>query len=63
MAGDDSPPPPPVTAALMAASKHIAVTCAAVSAAFIECKKKDKDPAACLAAGDAVTSCVAGLCV
>ena len=55
IARDDSP------AALMAASKHIAVTCAGVSAAFIECKKKDKDPAACLAAGDAVTSCVAGL--
>ena len=58
---DAAATPPPVTAALMAASKHIAVTCAGVSAAFIECKKKDKDPAACLAAGDAVTSCVAGL--
>jgi NADH dehydrogenase (ubiquinone) 1 alpha subcomplex subunit 8 len=58
---DDAPPPPPVTAVLMAASKHIAVTCAGPSAAFIECKKKDKDPAACLAAGDAVTACVASL--
>ena len=58
---DESSTPPPVTAALMAASKHIAVTCASVSAAFIECKKKDKNPEACLAAGDAVTGCVAGL--
>jgi hypothetical protein len=46
---------------LMAASKHVAVSCASVNEAFIACKKRDKDPAACLAAGDAVTSCVAGL--
>lgn len=52
---------PPVSAVLMAASKHVAVTCAAVNEAFIACKKRDKDPAACLAAGDAVTACVAGL--
>jgi hypothetical protein len=37
------------------------VSCASVNEAFIACKKRDKDPAACLAAGDAVTSCVAGL--
>ena len=55
------PAAPPVSAVLMAASKHVAVSCAAASAAFIECKKRDKDPGACLAAGDAVTSCVAGL--
>ncbi len=53
--------PPPVSAVLMAASKHVAVSCAAVNDAFIACKKRDKDPTACLAAGDAVTSCVAGL--
>jgi len=53
--------PPPVSAVLMAASKHVAVSCASVNEAFIACKKRDKDPAACLAAGDAVTSCVAGL--
>jgi hypothetical protein len=61
MSGESPPTPPPVTAALMAASKLIATSCASANAAFIECKKKDKNPAACLAAGDAVTACVAGL--
>jgi hypothetical protein len=56
---DDAPPP--VSAVLMAAAKHVAVMCAAPSAAFVACKKGDKNPAACLAAGDAVTACVAGL--
>lgn len=56
---DDAPPP--VSAVLMAAAKHVAVECAAASAAFIACKKGDKNPATCLGAGDAVTACVAGL--
>ena len=61
MAPDAPPAQEAASAVLMAASKHIATTCAAANAAFINCKKRDRDPGACLAAGDGVTACVAAL--
>ena len=61
MAGEE-PAPVPASAVLMSASKLIATECGGVSRAFIECKKRDPNPEACLPQGDAVTSCVIDLC-
>ncbi|KAK9919047.1 hypothetical protein WJX75_008974 [Coccomyxa subellipsoidea] len=41
----------------MSISKHLAARCSKQSKAFIECKRKDKNPEACLKEGDAVTAC------
>ena len=49
---------PPTSAVLMSTSKHIAVRCGKENKAFLECKKKDRDPTACLSQGDTVTRCV-----
>ena len=49
--------PPPTSAVLMSISKHIAVRCKKPNAAFIVCKKEDRNPEACLSQGNAVTSC------
>ncbi len=49
--------PPPTSAVLMSISKHIAVRCKKPNTAFIECKKADRNPEACLRQGNAVTSC------
>lgn len=49
--------PPPTSAVLMSISKHIAVRCKKPNAAFIMCKKEDRNPEACLSQGNAVTSC------
>ncbi|KAK9822386.1 hypothetical protein WJX81_007040 [Elliptochloris bilobata] len=49
--------PPPTSAVLMSISKHIAVRCKKPNAAFIACKKVDRNPEACLSQGNAVTSC------
>ena len=61
MAGDTPAPAPSAT--LHAVSKHIALRCAGVNAAFMECKRSDPDPAACVKPGTAVTGCVVDLCV
>ena len=52
---DDAPPP--TSAVLMSISKHIAIRCKKPNAAFIACKKEDRNPEACLSQGNAVTSC------
>ena len=49
--------PPPTSAVLMSISKHLATRCSKPRVAFIECKKKDRNPEACLTEGDAVTAC------
>lgn len=41
----------------MAAWTHLAVKCNAQNKAFMACKKADRDPKACLAAGDEVSAC------
>jgi NADH dehydrogenase (ubiquinone) 1 alpha subcomplex subunit 8 len=46
---------------LTSISKHIAVSCAKENAAFIECKRQDRNPEVCLEQGAAVTTCVADL--
>lgn len=52
----------PASALLMAASKHVAVTCSKVNAAYIECKDRNNgNPSACLKEGEAVTGCVVNL--
>ena len=51
----------PTSALLMSISKHVAVRCAKVNKAFIDCKKRDKNPEACLSEGEAVTICVVDL--
>jgi NADH dehydrogenase (ubiquinone) 1 alpha subcomplex subunit 8 len=56
MASEDETPPP-TSAVLMSISKHLAARCSKQSKAFIECKRKDKNPEACLKEGDAVTAC------
>jgi hypothetical protein len=55
--------PPPVSAVLYSIAKHVAARCGKENRAFIECKKKDKNPEACLKEGDAVTQCTIDLCV
>ena len=49
--------PVPTSAVLMAAWTHLATKCATQNKAFMACKKADRDPKACLAAGDEVSSC------
>ena len=56
MASEDETPPP-TSAVLMSISKHLAVRCSKERVAFIECKKKDRNPEACLKEGDTVTAC------
>ena len=43
---------------LIAASKLIGSECAAANKAFMQCKQKDADPAACTTPGNAVVGCV-----
>ena len=54
--------PVPASSVLFAVSKQIASACADKNRAFLACKKRDKNPEACLNEGDAVTSCVVDLC-
>jgi NADH dehydrogenase (ubiquinone) 1 alpha subcomplex subunit 8 len=54
--------PVPVSSVLLAVSRQIASTCAAQNRAFLDCKRRDKNPETCLKQGDEVTSCVIGLC-
>ena len=49
---------PPTSAVLMSTAKHIAVRCGKANKAYLDCKKSDRDPAACLSQGDGVTRCV-----
>jgi NADH dehydrogenase (ubiquinone) 1 alpha subcomplex subunit 8 len=52
----------PTSALLMAASKHIALSCARVNEAYIQCRDKNhNNPTACLKEGEAVTGCVVNL--
>lgn len=52
----------PTSALLMAASKHVAVRCSKVNAAYIECKDRNNgNPSACVKEGEAVTQCVVDL--
>ena len=60
-AGEGTPAPTPTSSVLMSISKHVAVRCAKVNKAFMECKAGDANPEKCLAAGDAVTACVIDL--
>ena len=53
--------PVPVSSVLLAVSRQIASTCAAQNRAFLDCKRRDKNPEACLGQGDEVTGCVIGL--
>jgi hypothetical protein len=53
---------PTPSATLNAVHKHVALRCARVNSAFMACKAADNNPAACLAPGEAVTSCVVELC-
>ena len=62
MPGEGGPSPTPTSAVLMASSKHIAIRCGRVNKTYLECKRRDKDPQACLAQGDGVTRCVIDLC-
>jgi hypothetical protein len=50
--------PVPTSSVLMASWTHIATKCAAQNKEYIECKKSDANPAACLACGDKVSGCV-----
>ncbi|KAL3135768.1 hypothetical protein ABBQ32_007331 [Trebouxia sp. C0010 RCD-2024] len=53
--------PPPTSAVLLSVAKHISFTCAKPNKAYLDCKRKDKNPAACLEQGNAVTSCTIDL--
>lgn len=46
---------------LMAAAKFIGRGCAEPNRAFLECKKADRNPEACLGAGEAVATCSLGV--
>lgn len=60
--GQKSTSSAPTSALLMAASKHVAVSCSKVNAAYIECKDRNHgNPSACLKEGEAVTGCVVNL--
>ena len=61
MSGEGSSPPP-TSAVLMSTSKHIAIRCGKANKAYLDCKRRDKDPEACLSQGDGVTRCVIDLC-
>ena len=54
--------PVPVSSVLLAVSRQIASTCAQQNRAFLDCKRRDKNPEVCLKEGDEVTSCVINLC-
>ncbi len=58
----DAEAPVPVSSVLLAVSRQIASTCAAQNRAFLDCKRRDKNPEACLKEGDDVTGCVINLC-
>ncbi|EEH58307.1 uncharacterized protein MICPUCDRAFT_32079 [Micromonas pusilla CCMP1545] len=46
---------------LFSVHKHLQSKCASRSAAYLACKKNDKNPEACLREGNAVTACMADL--
>ena len=46
---------------LLAAYTFIGVSCKAQNVAFLECKKADRNPEACLGPGEAVATCVQGV--
>ena len=58
----DADAPVPVSSVLLAVSRQIASSCAAQNRAFLDCKRRDKNPEVCLTEGDDVTSCVINLC-
>lgn len=60
---DAADAPLTTSAVLMSASRHIGKKCGAENRAFLECKKADENPAACLKHGKEVTSCVISLSV
>mmetsp|Transcript_34287 Transcript_34287/g.61195 ORF Transcript_34287/g.61195 Transcript_34287/m.61195 type:complete len:102 (-) Transcript_34287:90-395(-) len=53
--------PLPTSAVLTSIAKHIAVNCKSENRAFMECKKENRDPEACLAVGESVTKCTVAL--
>ena len=59
----DAEAPVPVSSVLLAVSRQIASACAAQNRAFLDCKRRDRNPEACLKEGDEVTGCVIDLCV
>eukprot|EP00884_Botryococcus_braunii_P003281 jgi/Botrbrau1/12954/Bobra.154_2s0014.1 len=52
---------PPVSAVLTSVANHIPFRCSKENKAFVECKKKDKNPQTCLAEGERLTHCVIDL--
>lgn len=60
---DAADTPLTTSAVLMSASRHISKKCGAENRAFLECKKADENPAACLKQGKEVTTCVISLSV
>ena len=59
MSSGEEPSSTPTSALLMAASKHVAVRCSGVNAAYVRCKDKNNgDPRPCLKEGEDVTGCV-----
>lgn len=61
MASEEEPQAVPASSILMSASKVIAIECGAPSKAYIACKNRDANPAACLKEGDTLTGCVIDL--
>ena len=57
MSADSASDAPPTSAVLMSTSKHIAIRCGKANKAYLDCKRRDKDPQACLSQGDGVTLC------
>ena len=53
--------PAATSAVLFSVHKHLQAKCAAHSAAYLACKKKNQDPAACLEEGSKVTGCMLDL--
>jgi len=45
----------------MSAWTHIATKCAEQNKEFMECKKRDRDPAACIPCGEKVITCVSSV--
>lgn len=58
MASEEESQPVPASSILMSASKVIAIECGAPSKAYIACKNRDGNPAACLNEGNDLTGCV-----
>ena len=48
----------PASAVLFASHKHLQKRCATETAAYIECKRKNQDPEACVEKGVKVTGCM-----